>query len=76
MTILGLILIFTLMAALEVPRLVRDKMWREMTAFSGLLIIGMVLSFAHVLNINLPNPTHLLYAIFRPMTEVIMTLLK
>ena len=47
MTILGLILIFTLMAALEVPRLVRDKMWREMTAFSGLLIIGMVLSFAH-----------------------------
>lgn len=42
-------LIFTAVIALELPYLVRNKLWREMAAFSGLLTIGMVYSFSILL---------------------------
>lgn len=54
----------------------REKMWRELAAFAGLLVIGMVLTIAPVLRIELPNPTKMLNAIFKPVTEAVIKLLE
>jgi len=54
---------------LEVPGLVRKKMWRELTAFAALLIIGMALSIPQALGMTVPNPNSYLEIIFKPLVE-------
>ncbi|KJS12325.1 MAG: hypothetical protein JL56_12930 [Desulfotomaculum sp. BICA1-6] len=64
-----LTLIFLGIIAFEVPGLVRKKMWRELAAFSVLLVIGMIYSYGQVLDIPLPNPTKGIEAVFKPVSQ-------
>ncbi|HHY70359.1 MAG TPA: hypothetical protein GX519_01600 [Thermoanaerobacterales bacterium] len=52
----GLILIFIVIVFLEVPGLLREKLWRELIAFSVLLSIGFILSFLQVISVKIPSP--------------------
>ena len=61
---------FGLIIALEVPGLVRREMWRELATFGGLMVVGMTLSTAEVLGIELPTLTELTNVIFTPLYEV------
>lgn len=70
-----LILVFAVIIAFEVPGLVKKKMWRELAAFSVLLLIGMVLSFGQALKLPLPNPTRGIEAVFRPVSQYLEKLL-
>ncbi len=71
-----LVLVFIAIIAWEAPGLVRKKMWRELAAFSVLLLIGMVLSFGSVLELPLPNPTKGIEAVFRPASRYIESFLS
>ncbi len=71
-----LALVFIAIIAFDVPGLVRKKMWRELAAFSVLLLIGMVLGFGLVLELPLPNPTKGIEAVFRPAGRYIESLLS
>lgn len=73
--ILLLILVFAVIIAFEVPGLVRKKMWRELTAFSVLLLMGMILSFGQALKLPLPNPTRGIEAVFRPISQYLEKML-
>ena len=75
MVILALMVIFLVLIALEAPGLVRDKQWRELAAFSVLMVVAMALSFAQVLGLPIPNPNHGLEAIFTPIAEMIKKVL-
>lgn len=76
MHLIGLMLVFSVVILFEVPRMWKGKMWRELITFSGLLTVGMVMSFTAVLRINLPNPTDVVDFIFNPFSEVILSFLK
>lgn len=76
MQIIGLIIIFWGIVLFEVPRLIKEKMWGELMAFSGLLVFGMVLSFAAVLHIELPTPTATIEALFGPPAKFLISLFK
>lgn len=52
-----LLLMFIAVILFEVPGLVKKKMWRELVAFSGYLLLGMVLSIPQVLGIKILNPS-------------------
>lgn len=65
-----LLMVFGLIIALEVPGLVRRGMWRELAAFGGLMVVGMTLSTAEVLGIELPTLTELTNVVFTPVYEV------
>ncbi|MDA8234566.1 MAG: hypothetical protein M0Z31_07210 [Clostridia bacterium] len=54
--VLVLVLVFLAIIAMEVPSLVKKQMWRELVAFSLLLLIGMVFSFGQALGYQMPNP--------------------
>jgi len=60
-----LILLLSFIMAMEIPRLLREKMWGELGAFLFLWTFAAFLSGAAVLGLELPNPTDLLTAIFR-----------
>jgi len=69
MAILSLLLIFLIIIWIEVPALVRKKMWRELIVFSILLLIGMMLSIPQALGIHVPSPDDLVAVIFKPFSE-------
>lgn len=66
-----LIVCFIAIILFEVPDLVKRKMWRELTAFSIYLAIGMALSIPQVLGVKLPNPTKAVEILFKPLTELL-----
>lgn len=75
MVVLILLSVFGAIIALEVPGLVRKRMWGELAAFAVLLAVGMVFSVAQVLNLPLPNPTRFIDALFEPVAGVINRIL-
>lgn len=62
---------FAAIVAFELPRLLRQKLWREMVAFFVLIAIGMALSIGQVLRLPLPNITKGIEAVTRPVYKVI-----
>lgn len=61
--------IFIAIIVIETPGLVKKRMWRELAAFSVLLVIGMVYSYGQMLDLPLPNPTDYIMAIFKPVSQ-------
>ncbi|OAT85561.1 hypothetical protein [Desulfotomaculum copahuensis] len=71
MDIILLIIVFGLIIAAQAPPLIKKKMWRELAAFSVLMLIGMFYSFGLALNLPLPNPAKAVEAVFAPLTRLI-----
>lgn len=74
--ILLLLLFFLGIIAMEAPRLIREQKWRDLAAFGGVLLLAMVMTFAAVLDLPLPNPTRVIEAIFKPAAEFMEKLLS
>ena len=69
LTLLLVTLAYVLIVILEVPRLVAQKKWRDLVAFSVLLIPAVIYSYGITLDLNLPNPTDLIIHIFKPLAK-------
>lgn len=67
LSLLLITLTYLLMIWLEVPRLVVQKKWRDLTAFTCLLLLAVVYSYGIILDLPLPNPTDLIVTIFEPL---------
>ena len=76
MKILGLILVLVAIIIFEVPRLWKDKMWRELIVFAGLFTISCSMAMATALDVKLPNPTTMVDMVFKPLSNLILNLLK
>lgn len=51
-----LLLIYTFIAWLNIPGLIRQKAWGDLAAFSVLYVAAFVLGLLYVLDIPIPNP--------------------
>ncbi|MDF9408400.1 MAG: hypothetical protein A4E52_01311 [Pelotomaculum sp. PtaB.Bin013] len=67
--IILVLLAFALIIWLEVPGLVRKKMWRELAAFSVFLVIGMALTIPQVYGIRPFKPNAPIEALFKPLAD-------
>ena len=65
--LLGFVFLFIIY--LQVPPLVKNKMWRELIAFTVFLFLGMALSIPLVLGYDLPSPAKAIEAIFKPLAD-------
>jgi hypothetical protein len=74
--ITGIVVTASLMVILEVPPLLKAKLKRELWLFSILLLLGTLLSIAKYLQIPIPNPLDMLYVIFKPMSDLLISFLK
>lgn len=61
---------FAAIILLQVPGLVKKKMWRELGAFSAYLLIGMALVIPQVLGVKLPNPNEAILVLFKPLADL------
>ena len=51
-----LVLAYAVLIAFEVPKLVREKSWRELVAYSVLMSLAFALCVLKILNIEVWNP--------------------
>lgn len=75
MAVFLLILLFATIIAVEAPRLLRQRMLRELWAFAGLTLLAMVLSFGLALKLPIPNVTKGIENLFRPVFLALARLL-
>ncbi|KKM12155.1 hypothetical protein SY88_04705 [Clostridiales bacterium PH28_bin88] len=66
-----LTVIFAALIAAEAPKLVQEKMWRELAVYSTLMLLGMFLSYAQVLRIDIPNPDEWVRHLYKPVSEAV-----
>ncbi|WP_408007522.1 hypothetical protein ACJROX_22950 [Pseudalkalibacillus sp. A8] len=76
MVIAGILLVAILIIVLEVPPLWKKKQKKELWVFSLLLLFGVGLSIAESLDLNIPNPLDWIATIYKPLSDLIMSLLK
>lgn len=67
LTFILVTLAYMIIILLEVPRLVVQKKWRDLAAFSFLLLPAMLYSYGITLDLNPPNPTDLIIKLFHPL---------
>jgi hypothetical protein len=58
LNLIFVILVFALIAGYEGPSLVVNKQWRELVAFSVILLFGLVIGCLMVMGVELPNPVN------------------
>ena len=63
---LGIIAVFTMIVFFELPGLIRRKYWREVIAFSLLLILGFVLYTLRHFGVKFPSITRILIDLIQP----------
>jgi hypothetical protein len=72
----GILVVGALFALIEVPPLRRKKLKRELAAFFSLLLFGIGLSIAEALQLDIPNPLDWIQFVFKPLSELLMGMLK
>lgn len=64
--IIGILFSGVLISILEVPALVKEKSWREITVFFIILGVGLTLTILLTKNVPIPTPVDWIVKIYRP----------
>ncbi|HHY45949.1 MAG TPA: hypothetical protein GX506_01440 [Firmicutes bacterium] len=56
MSVILLVISFTIIFIYEAPEMIRSKQYREFILFTGLLLFGFVVSFLQTIGVPVPNP--------------------
>lgn len=66
-----ILLLFAGVVLMEVPGMVKKKMWRELVVFFIFLVLAMALSIPQVVGVKMPNPTKAIEALFKPLSDLV-----
>lgn len=64
------------LCAFEIPRMRRNKSYRDLWTFSILLALGVILTILKCLNITIPNPSDLIAWVFSPFSGLLRNIQK
>lgn len=79
MSILGILAVLAFSAILsiiEIPKMLKSKLYKELLSFSLLLACGTILGVLKSLNINIPNPSDLVAWIYSPLSGAMKSFFK
>ncbi|WP_026580786.1 hypothetical protein [Bacillus sp. J33] len=74
--IIGILLGAIMIIVLEVPPLLEKRQMKELGVFSLLLLCGSGLSIAKGLDMKIPNPFDWIAAMFKPLSDLLMALMR
>lgn len=70
--LLALVLIaLMIMLAIDLPWLIKEKMWRELAAYIVLVVLWLGLTIPQVLGITLPSPSSCIAEVFKPLSDLL-----
>ncbi|MFJ7511742.1 hypothetical protein ACIQW7_20120 [Peribacillus simplex] len=64
--IIGTVFTGAIISFFEIPQLIKNKCWREISVFLLLLLVGMTLSILLIKDVIIPNPLDWLTKIYSP----------
>ncbi|WP_066370054.1 hypothetical protein [Neobacillus fumarioli] len=73
---IGILLTAVLFTFIEIPSLLKKQYKKELVVFCILLLCGTLLSILKVFGVHIPNPVDGITFIFKPISEVVLNLLK
>ncbi|MGI6713367.1 MAG: hypothetical protein ACOX4L_11775 [Bacillota bacterium] len=73
--IYALIFVFVIVIVIEVPPLVKRKMWKELAVFTVIFFLGIVCSVGQIYQWPLPNPGKRVEEIFAPVWKMLVDVL-
>ncbi|HQA60484.1 MAG: hypothetical protein WBJ82_01050 [Tepidanaerobacteraceae bacterium] len=71
-----LIISVVIILMLELPGLIKSRVWRELAVFCGLLIIGIAYGIIHIFKLGILNPTKLTQYVIEPIFKAVDNMLK
>lgn len=63
------------MAVIEMPHMIKSRLWRELLVFCFFMVTAMIYSYGLILNWQLPNLVQGLALLFGPLTGLMQKLL-
>ncbi|NOU70160.1 hypothetical protein GC098_01690 [Paenibacillus sp. LMG 31458] len=69
-------IIASIIALIEAPALIREKLVLESWIFFSLLFAGTLFSILLILRVKLPNPLDLITYFYKPVSEFVFGILK
>ncbi|HQA58813.1 MAG TPA: hypothetical protein PK033_13175 [Acetivibrio sp.] len=75
-SILAVLVFSTLVCFAEIPKMLKQKLYRELWVFCLLLGIGTILTILKSLDVKIPNPSDFIAWIFSPLEGIMKSLTK
>lgn len=75
-SILAVLVFSTVLCIMEIPKMQKEKQYRELWTFSILLGLGTVLAILKSLDVEIPNPSDFIAWVYSPLKEVMKSLLE
>lgn len=72
----AIVLVGGIIASIEAPALIRNKMTRELWIFAVVLAFAIAVSILHALRVPLPNPLDWITAVFKPVSDYIFGIVE
>jgi len=74
MALLSIILVIifsSILCIVEIPNMLKDKLYRELIAFSVILFCGIILTILKSLDIQILNPSDIIATVYSPIVTLI-----
>ena len=75
-SILAVLAFSTILSIVEIPKMISEKLYRELYTFIVLLALGTVIAILKSLNVNIPNPSDFIQWVYSPFSGFIKMLVK
>lgn len=75
-SILGVLVFSAVLCIIEIPKMQKGNLYRELYTFLVLLGLGTVLAIFKSLNVEIPNPSDFIAWVYSPFANVMKSLLK
>lgn len=76
MSILAVSVFSAAVCFVEIPKMVKQKLFRELWTFCILLGIGTILAILKSLDVKIPNPSDLIAWVYSPLAETMKSITK
>lgn len=75
-SLLALVVFDTVVCIVEIPKMVRGKLIKELITFSVLLLLGTAFGVMKAFDMKVPNPSDWLAWVYSPVSDLMKSLLK
>jgi hypothetical protein len=74
--IIALVIFDVIVCVIEIPKMLKQKLIKELVTFSVLLLLGTAVGVMKSLDIKVPNPSDFLAWVYSPVSDIMKSLAK
>lgn len=75
-SILAVLVFSTVLCITEIPKMLKERLYRELWTFSILLAAGTILTVLKSLDVEIPNPSDFIAWVYSPLAETMKNITK